>query len=566
MKQVIERKFSPSSALALRKSGFSATMAKLLAGRGIKSKEEVMGDISGLIPYTEMKDCVEAATFLKEAISKKTRLLIVSDYDADGATACAIGYRALNCWGANIGYLIPNRLEHGYGLTPEIVDVAAALVPKPEVIITVDNGIASHAGIDRAHEHGIKVLVTDHHLPAATLPSAEFIVNPNRPDCTFESKNIAGCGVIWYVMWALYDMLDEGTKFGLDVKDLLSIAAIGTVADVVRLDGNNRILVTEGLRLIRQGKGFAGIKALARAAKRNVNALTTMDIGFALGPRINAAGRLESMDKGVICLTTDEPSEAEALSQELTAINERRKELEAKMVTDASIEIFEQDFKVSEKFSLCVSNDNWHQGVIGIVAGRLKEKYFRPTFALAPGKAGEFKGSGRSIPGLHLRDALDLLDKQYPGVLLKFGGHAMAAGVTVAPGKLEDFKIGFEAVCSKMLTAYDLQEVIETDGPIAESELNLETASELELAVWGQGFPAPLFSDTFEVLGYKHLGENGEHLRMTVRKGSCVLQAIKFRNEIEDIPKNVKLVYQLSINEWRDNVSLQLLVQHLDPV
>lgn len=564
MPVISERKFSPSTALQLKKQGVSSTLARLYAARGIKHSSEILSELENLIPYKEMKGCVEAADFLLDAMGQYKRILIISDYDADGATACAVGMRALRAWGADVEYLIPSRLEHGYGLTPEIVDIAAAQFPKPDIIITVDNGISSHAGVARANEHGIDVLVTDHHLPAETLPAARLIVNPNQPGCPFESKNIAGCGVIWYVMWALYDRLPKATKNLLDVKSLLSIVAVGTVADVVKLDNNNRILVNQGLRLIRDGHGFAGIEALAKVAKKSPGSLTTADIGFGIGPRINAAGRLESMDKGVSCLLCDDFEKASAMAVELTEINEKRKAIELEMVQQAGLEI-DTSFDVKEGYTIAVSHPSWHQGVIGIVAGRLKEKFYRPTFALAPGNNGEYKGSGRSIPGFHLRDALDLVSKKDNSVLVKFGGHAMAAGVTVAPGKVERFAELFEEVARQMLTPAELNQVIETDGPIPVGELNLNTAAELEYAVWGQGFPPPLFSDVFDVVSYKHLGATKEHLRMTLRKNDLSIPAIQFRSEVKDIPSKVRLVYQLSINEYKERVSLQLLIQHLEP-
>jgi single-stranded-DNA-specific exonuclease len=565
--QIIERKYSPVTAFNLVKEGISPVMAKIYAARGIRSQKELVESFEGLIPYSDLLNAEAAADLLLEAIKDQRRLLIVSDYDADGATACTIGIRGLRAWGANIGYLIPNRLEHGYGLTPEIVRIAAKLDPKPALIITVDNGISSHAGIEEARKLGMEVLVTDHHLPGATLPNARLIVNPNHPDCTFPSKALAGCGVMWYVLWALQDKAHElgltpKEKF-FQIERLLPIVAIGTVADVVALDVNNRILVREGLDQIRQGASFAGIEALAGVSRRDARQLTTGDIAFGVGPRINAAGRLESMDTGVECLLTDDPERASGLAKNLHEINEQRRQIEAETVLEAAEQVAQT--VTPDRFTAVAASDTWHKGVIGIVAGRVREAVYRPTFIFAESSNGELTGSGRSIPGFHLRDALDLVEKKKPGLLVKYGGHAMAAGATLASGRLNDFVEAFEAVAREKLTVADLGQQIETDGALEPHEMTLELAGYLRDEVWGQAFPEPSFSDVFRVIESKKMGADGSHLRLIVEKGSRTFTAVRFRHGDAEVPAKIKAVFKLGANTFRGATSLQLLVDHLEP-
>lgn len=564
---IVERTFVPSTALALVKSGISPVLARVLAARGVSTKEDAVPALDRLLPYTAMAGATKMAEILADAIEQGKRLLIVADYDADGATACSVGVRALRALGANVGYLIPNRLEHGYGLTPEIARIACAVEPKPDYIITVDNGIASHAGIDTANSLGVPVLVTDHHLPAETHPNAAVIVNPNQHGCTFPSKSLAGCGVIFYVMWALQDELisrgfaAEGMNPNFTVEDLLPIVAIGTVADVVALDSNNRILVNEGLRRIRQGYSYPGIDALAKISGRLARELSTSDIAFGVGPRINAAGRLETMDAGVECLTTDSVARAEALAQVLHDINDRRKEIEGEMVGEAVRRLL-TDVR-PDRYTAVMHSQEWHQGVIGVVAGRLKERIWRPTFIMASGKNGELKGSGRSIPGFHLRDALDVVDKRYPGVLVKFGGHAMAAGVTVRAGGFEEFAAAFEEVAREMLKPGDLKQCLDVDGSLDLPEMNLETVRELKQLVWGQAFPEPSFCDEFKVAEARPIG-GGQHLRLVLEKEGRRFTAVKFRHTDGLPPARVRAVYKLDANKYKDETNLQLLIEHLE--
>ncbi|MNR71631.1 Single-stranded-DNA-specific exonuclease RecJ [compost metagenome] len=563
--EIVERKFSPSAALKLMRAGFSPVIARVLASRGVSEAAQVGAGLSELIPYHELKGAVEMAGVLADAIQAGKRLLIVADYDADGATACSVGLRALRGFGANVGFIIPNRIEHGYGLTPAIARIACETQPRPDFIVTVDNGIASHAGIEECNRLGVPVLVTDHHLPGETHPDARCIVNPNQHGCTFASKALAGCGVMWYVMWALQDELVDRGILAADpnfhVDQLLPIVAIGTVADVVALDVNNRILVNEGLKRIRSGHSFPGVDCLAKVSGKNPRVMSTADIAFGVGPRVNAAGRLESMDAGVECLVTDSLARAEALAASLHEINDRRKEIEGEMVETAVRQLL-TDVK-SDRFTAVLHSDDWHQGVIGIVAGRLKERIWRPTFILSSGKGGELKGSGRSIPGFHLRDALDLVDRRNPGLLPKFGGHAMAAGVTVCPGGLAQFSKAFEEVAREMLRPSDLNQVLEVDGPLEVSEMCERTVEQLKEQVWGQGFPEPIFQDQFRVAQARSIGD-GKHLRMNLEKDGRAFVAVKFRHTDAPPPagSRVDVSYKLDVNSFRGETSIQLLVEH----
>lgn len=568
--QIAERKFSPSTALALVKGGVPPLLAKVFAARGVRRADEVAGPLEDIHPYSQLKGCAELATVLADAILANQRLVVIADYDADGATACSVAVRALRAYGANVGFLIPKRLEHGYGLTPEIAKLAAQLDPKPDFLITVDNGIASHAGIMECNFLGMPVLVTDHHLPAAGMPppDARVIVNPNQDGCKFPSKAMAGVGVIWYVMWALEDEMKR-RGFGpvdddFDVKSLLPIVALGTVADVVALDRNNRILVTEGLRRTHNGRSFAGIDALAKTAKRNPRALTTGDIGFGVGPRINAAGRLETMDAGVECLTTDSIARAEALAIQLHELNEKRKNIESNVVEEA-VEQLINELGTDDRYTVVLHGGDWHEGVIGIVAGRVRERTYRPTFILASNHKGEMKGSGRSIPGFHLRDALDMVAKRNPNILLKFGGHAAAAGLTLRAGALAEFQELFEEVAKELLTPATLNQVMETDGALDVNEMTLDTVANIKTQVWGQAFPEPTFSDEFRVLEYRKLGDKGQHLRMTLEKGGQKFVAVKFRHEDGEVPPRIRAVFKLDANTFRNETSLQLLLDYFEP-
>lgn len=564
--EITERTFSPVTAYRLLNEGVDPVMARIYAGRGISSKAEIGNGLDGLIHYSQLTDAVKAAEVLLDAIEKGRRIVIVSDYDADGATACAAGLRALKAFGANVGYLIPNRLEHGYGLTPEIVRIAAKLSPRPDLLVTVDNGISSHAGIETANELGIPVLVTDHHLPGETLPNALLIVNPNRPDCRFPSKALAGCGVMWYVLWALEDLLRaKGRRPSppeFSVRDLLPLIAIGTVADVVPLDANNRRLVRAGLDMIHQSSSPAGVASLCKVAQRDQSRLTTSDIAYSIGPRINAAGRLETMDAGVECLITDDPDVAFQFAQRLHGINEDRRELEAATVLAAVEQVMSS--VSSDRYTAVAYESEWHKGVIGIVAGRVRELIYRPTFVFTSDASGQLTGSGRSIPGFHLRDALDITAKRAPGVLVKYGGHAMAAGATLAPGTLERFEEAFESVAREFLTPADLRQSIETDGKLELSEMTIHTAERIRKEVWGQGFPEPTFRDTFRVVNARRMGQDGAHLRMYVEKDNKRFTAVKFRAEPGEPPSQIHAVYKLNVNAYQGLLGLQLLVDHFE--
>lgn len=562
--EIVTHNFSPMKALGLVGPDIPLVLARAFAIRGVSTRAEANPPLSELLPYQALKGAVEMANILADAIEKQQRLLIVADYDADGATACSVGIRALKAFGANVGYLIPNRVEHGYGLTKEIAEVACGLTPKPEYIITVDNGIASFDGVATANALGVPVLVTDHHLPAEEQPAAAVIVNPNQHGCTFPSKALAGCGVIFYVMLALQDELHRRKTPGIDegfkVESLLPLVAVGTVADVVPLDLNNRILVGEGVRQIREGHSFPGIEMLAKVAKRNPRALSTSDIGFALGPRINAAGRLASMDAGVECLTTDNIARAEVLANDLDAINALRKDIEGD-ITDTAIQRLSTEIP-ADRNSVVLYGPDWHQGVIGIVAGRIKERVWRPTFVLGPGNNGEYKGSGRSIPGFHLRDALALIDIRKPGLLIKFGGHAMAAGVTVAEERLPEFAEAFEQAAKELIPPAALNHVIEVDGGLDAADLSIDTAYLLKKQIWGQGFLEPYFADTFKVVSSRPIGD-GKHLSMKLEKDGKTFSAVKFRHEDGAPPPRVTAVYRLDANKFRDETNLQLLVEFM---
>jgi single-stranded-DNA-specific exonuclease len=564
--KIVERKFDPKTALALVKSGLHPVHARVLAARGVTAKADVVPTGNRLLPYSALTNTEKMAKILADAVVTGKRLLIVADYDADGATACSIGLLALKAFGANVGYLMPDRVKDGYGLTPLLAKAACTQEIKPDFVVTVDCGIASHEGIDVCNDYGVPVLVTDHHLAAAGVqPAALMIVNPNQHGCDFPSKALAGCGVMYYVMWALQDELVERGHLGMDptfsVTDLLPIVAIGTVADVVSFDVNNRILVNEGLLQIRQGTNLPGIEALAKVSGKNPRKLSTSDIAFGIAPRINAAGRLDSMDAGVECLTTRSEAIAEILAQQLNDTNDTRKEIEGEMVEQATRQLLT---KVQpNRVTAVLHSDAWHQGVIGIVAGRIKEQIWRPTFTMATAPDGSYKGSGRSIPGLHLRDALVLVDSQNPGVLKKYGGHAMAAGVSVYEGQLEVFAEAFETVCRALLTAADLAQQIEVDGGLEVADMNLDMVAMLKNQAWGQNFTEPCFSDVFKVVEARPIG-NGLHLKLLLEKGGVRYGAVKFRHKDGPPPPKIRAVYTLDGNTFNNKTSLQLLVSYLE--
>ena len=562
MTRILTRRTPQVARERLEYEGVHPLLARLYAARGIAHAVDLDTALSALLDPTQLKGAAEAAALLADAIAAKRRLLFVADYDCDGATACAVGVRALRAFGADVSYLVPNRFDYGYGLTPEVVRLAAER--KPDIIITVDNGIASVEGVAEAKRLGIATLITDHHLPGDELPAAECIVNPNQPGCGFPSKSIAGVGVMFYVMLALRAELRKRGAFSVSAEPnlaaLLDLVALGTVADVVKLDRNNRILVAQGLARIRQGKLQPGLRALFRVAGRESEQASTFDLGFALGPRLNAAGRLADMSLGIECLVTDDLGQALNIAQQLDQLNRERRSIETDMQDQALA--FLDTIDATDRASLSLYDPAWHQGVVGILASRVKDKLHRPVIAFARGNAGELKGSGRSIAGLHLRDALDLVSKRAPGLLLRFGGHAAAAGLTLREENLGNFEALFEAVVRGLVSPADLTRTLETDGPLEAGRMTLESARLLEGEIWGQGFPAPLFSDEFDVDKQRILKDR--HLKLTLRKGAARFEAIQF-NFAGSVPATVHAAYRLAVNEFNGISSVQLVLEHMEP-
>jgi single-stranded-DNA-specific exonuclease len=564
--KLLVRDVPPRSAWVLEQAGIHPLLARLYAARGVQSRDELDDGLERLLPPRTLKGNPQAAVMLADAIAEGQRLCIVADYDCDGATACAVGIRGLRMLGAErVGYLVPDRVVDGYGLTPAIAERVKA--QGADVLITVDNGIASLEGVQRAQELGLKVLVTDHHLPGAALPAAEVIVNPNQPGCGFESKSIAGVGVMFYVLLALRAELRQRGKFDAQhqprLDKLLPLVALGTVADVVRLDANNRRLVSQGLKRVRAGQLPAGMAALFQAAAREPRRAATFDFGFALGPRLNAAGRLSDMTLGIECLLTDDPLRAGQLARELDGINRERRVIEADM-RETALQLAESLFEEGQEPppALCLFDPEFHEGVVGIVASRLKDKMHRPTFVFAasnaPGKEHELKGSGRSIAGFHLRDALDLVAKRAPGVLLRFGGHAMAAGCTIAEEHFEVFEATLNQVAQEWLEASTLQRQLETDGPLPPHYRRLELVDMLHQEVWGQGFAPPLFCEDLEVLGQRLVGER--HLSLKLRHQGETVEGIWF-NRAEPLPSRARLAYRLEADEWQGVRRLRFMVE-----
>lgn len=549
-------------------------LQRIYAARGITSEAELERGVRGLLGYNQLHGIEPAVTLLKQALAEQRRIIVVGDFDADGATSSALSVLALRMLGSrNVDYLVPNRFDDGYGLSPEVVEQAAER--GAELIMTVDNGVSSISGVAAAKERGIQVLVTDHHLPGDTLPQADAIVNPNLHECGFPSKALCGVGVAFYLMLAVRASLREDNWFaeqGLpepNLAELLDLVALGTVADVVALDGNNRILVHQGLQRIRAGKCRPGIRALIEVANRDPARLVATDLGFALGPRINAAGRLDDMSFGVELLLCDNIQAARRMATELDALNQTRKEIEQGMKEEAvaiceRLKFNQQDMP----YGLALFQRDWHQGVIGILASRIKEQYHRPVIAFADAGNGEIKGSCRSIPGLHMRDVLDLIDTQNPGMILKFGGHAMAAGLTIPEPKLEAFSQAFDQAVRAELDEDALRGVLLSDGELMPQDLNLQTAEVLRAGgPWGQQFPEPMFDGRFRLLHQKLVGS--KHLKMMLEPvvGGSVIDAIAFNVDVRRWPdasvQQVELAYRLDVNEFRGNRSAQLLVEHI---
>jgi single-stranded-DNA-specific exonuclease len=559
----IVRRDVPDASKTLAAAGVHPVLARVFASRGVASPAELDTGLATLPAFGTLKGVDAAAARLADAIASSERIVIVADYDADGATACAVGVRGLASMGANVGFLVPNRFEYGYGLTPEIVDQAAAMAPR--LIVTVDNGIASHDGVAAAAERGIDVLITDHHLPGATLPAPALIVNPNQPGCAFPGKNLAGVGVMFYVLMATRAALrDRGHFSGRtepNLGTLSDLVALGTVADVVCLDRLNRTLVRHGLDRIRAGRAQPGLRALFIAAGRDPRRATSYDLGFVAGPRLNAAGRLADMAIGIRCLLADDEASARPLAAELDRLNRQRRDVEATMQETALSELESRAAAGAndDSYTLCLYDRDWHQGVVGIVAGRLKDRFHRPTVVFARGAGGELKGSGRSIAGFHLRDALDLVAKRAPGVIAKFGGHAFAAGLTLAESDLPRFSAIFEAVAREQLTSAQLARIMESDGSLPAGELSFELATALRGEVWGQGFPAAAFDDVFAVADQRIVG--GAHSKLTLARGVERFDAILFRHT-DPLPATIRAVYRPDVNEWNGTASLQLVVEY----
>lgn len=542
--------------------------------RGVQSSRELERGLDNLLPFQDMLGMQEAVTLLVDAVTKQKKILVVGDFDADGATSSAVAVRALRSFGVKeVDFLVPNRFAFGYGLTPELVTVAKEL--NPAVILTVDNGISNHAGVIAAKEHGMQVIITDHHLAGDTLPPADAIVNPNQPNDKFKSKSIAGVGVIFYVMLALRRHLTDQDWFEKqnipepNMSRLLDIVALGTVADVVPLDHNNRILVHQGLRRIRAGHCVPGIVALLEIAGRNPKGLVAADLGFAVAPRLNAAGRLDDMSLGIECLLTDNLMRAREIAQILNQLNEERRVIEQDMQEQALkfLSSLPQQNKLPN--GVCLFDEEWHQGVIGILASRIKDRFHRPVIAFALANDTELKGSARSIPGLHIRDVLAVISTRYPDLISKFGGHAMAAGLTIPRNMFDLFRTVFDEVVSEKINEEHLNNALLTDGELSSEELTLEVAEVIrEAGPWGQSFPEPVFDGIFNIVDQRLVG--GKHLKMTLAKDDRVLEAIAFNVDLNQWPnhrcESVNIAYRVDVNEFRGKRTVQLVVEHLETV
>ena len=564
--RIVQRTYAEADHRTLVEAGVHPLLARIYAARRIRSSAELRYEVSALLPPSLLKGVEEAARLLADAIQSGKRLLIVADYDADGATACAVGIRALRAFGAHAEYLVPDRFKLGYGLSPELVELAAQR--RPDLLITVDNGIASVEGVARARELGIATLITDHHLPGPELPAAACIVNPNQPGCTFPSKALAGVGVMFYVVLSLRAELRRRGFFDGKAEPnlgaLTDLVALGTVADVVPLDANNRNLVSQGLKRLRAGRGQPGVMALLRAAGRFPAEATSFDLGFVAGPRLNAAGRLADMSVGIECLIADDEARAMNLAQELDRLNAERRAIEASMVQQS----LEHLKAVNQESGLTFFDHAWHQGVVGILAARLKDRVHRPVICFAPARetgVPVLRGSGRSIPGLHLRDCLDLLAKRSPGLVVRFGGHAMAAGLTILETSYQTFSHAFEETVEELLPAEARLRTVETDGSLDAMYCTLEVARLLEGGIWGQGFPQPLFCDTFAVETQRVVGER--HLKLQLVRHGRRLEAMRFGAPgtlPAPLQSRIRAAYRLAVNEFNGLKSVQLNVEHVE--
>lgn len=577
-----ERRVNPAALARLTAGGVHPVLARVLAARGVDEPSDIDDGLDGLIPPSRLLHIEAAARVLADAIRAQKKCLVVADFDADGATACAVAVRGLRRFGAHVEFLVPDRFTFGYGLTPALVAHAAQRhADDPiDLIITVDNGISSVAGVRAAQELGMDVLITDHHLPGAQLPGT-LIVNPNHPDCGFPSKNLAGVGVMFYVLLGLRAHLREIGHYGaMDaprLDDLLPIVALGTVADVVKLDANNRRLVSQGLRRLRKGNSFAGLNALFQVANVDVRHANASHFGFAIGPRLNAAGRLSDMSIGIQCLLSDDFDEAMQLAQALDTLNKERREIEsdareqAVMLANAVMENSSisssttGDADSKQRYSIVLHDSNWHPGIVGLIAGRLKESFHRPVIVFADDQdTSQIKGSCRSIPGVHIRDVLERIDTQHPGLIRTFGGHAMAAGLAISKDRLHEFRERLEATVAEFASPEDLHQVIETDGPLDPEFIRLDLASMIAQHIWGQGFPSPVFVNHFQVLQQRRLKD--KHLKLLLaqadseqakNKGANKIEAIWF-NAPQDLGSSARLAYRLAVNDWQGTSSVQL--------
>ncbi len=562
---------------SLRQSDLHPVLQKVLSHRKINSPDEINYQLSRLTSFNQLMGIEQAVSLIVNAIQTQQKILIVGDFDADGATSTAVAMRALKMLGhTKVSYLVPNRFDFGYGLSPEIVEVACR--DKPDLLITVDNGISSIQGVQAARDAGVDVLVTDHHLAGAELPNANAIVNPNQPGCDFPSKNLAGVGVIFYVMLAVRAGLRDVGYFNDAIKEpnmgqLLDLVALGTVADVVPLDENNRILVSQGLKRMLSGKACVGIQAILKIAGRDINRIVSSDLGFAIGPRLNAAGRLEDMSLGIECLITDDANQAMAIAEQLDQLNKSRREIEQQMQNQAMKSLKHLEESMSQKelpYGMCLYNGEWHQGVIGILASRIKEKFNRPVIVFANDNETVIKGSARSIKGLHIRDVLEAISTQNPGILIKFGGHAMAAGMSLKKADLKKFETAFNAEVKKQLDDDALQGVIESDGELQGSEFNLTLAEAIRNSgPWGQGFVEPTFDGDFEVIDWRVVGE--KHLKMELQSADAEkpISAIAFNAPAKLMQESdgyIRAAYRLDVNEFRNKKTAQLIVEYFEAI
>ncbi len=569
IRRIVERPHGDAEA-QLAKT-LSPRMARIYGSRGVASIDELDLSLSALLQPNALDGAAAAAQVLVDAVTEGRHIKFVGDFDADGATSSVLGVAALRAMGCRqVSYIVPNRFEFGYGLTPEIV--AIAMIDHPDVLVTVDNGISSVEGVRAARAAGATVVITDHHLPGRELPDAHAIVNPNLPGSKFDSPNLAGVGVIFYVLSQVRALLRERGWFvsiGIDapnMADFLDLVALGTVADVVPLDRNNRILIQQGLRRIRSGKARPGIAALCEMARRSMSGLSAEDLGFSLGPRLNAAGRLDDMSIGIRCLLADNITEARSLARALEELNETRRAIQQQMTQEAELAVASVNLADESSLGLCVYRDGWHQGVVGIVAGRLKERFHRPAIAFADAGAvapDELRGSARSIPGVHIRDALDAIATRYPGLIQRFGGHAMAAGLSIRRTHLARFADAFATEIGRWVSAREIGGVVFSDGELQSSELELSLADEIARGgPWGQGFPEPLFHGDFDIVHQRVVGER--HLKLSLRVDGRVVDAIAFNHEPLPGATHAQVVYRLARNDYRDRATLQLVVLHIE--